>query len=176
MVVLEAQPRVGGRTLSEVSFPISHFCQFLATEGARRQSRYGRDLGCALPTPRASARSVFGRFQRVLICMSFAANELGVQTAQQYHKGKKVSAHTHVLTFTLRCVQVLDFDGRVLTYTTDIPLRLSLSTLLSLQWLFWLVDRMRKRVPLDKPHTAKHASQWDATTVADFMCARAWTK
>jgi monoamine oxidase len=81
------------------------------------------------------------------------AAELGLRTFPQYERGLKV----------------LELDGKRSTYRGSIP-SIGLLGLVELQRSIWQIDRLARRVPLDRPWAAPEARAWDARTVAD------WTK
>jgi monoamine oxidase len=77
--------------------------------------------------------------------------ELGCATFPTFHAGKKV----------------LDVGGDLATYQSSIP-AVSLLKLAELQISQWRIDALTHRVPLDAPHTARRAAQWDVTTVEQW--------
>lgn len=83
------------------------------------------------------------------------ASELGVATFPTFHRGRKV----------------LDLAGRVSTYKGTIP-SLGWLNLVLLQLGLTRLDKMTKRVPLDKPWEAADAEALDSMTV-DTWRARA---
>ena len=79
------------------------------------------------------------------------ARELGVATFPTYHQG----------------IKLLDVDGRISRYRSDIP-RLPLLDLLELQILTMRIDYMARSVPLSEPTAARRAARWDGMTVESW--------
>jgi len=77
--------------------------------------------------------------------------ELGLKRFPQFHAGTKV----------------LDVRGERRTYRGKIP-ALPLLSLLDLQRNVWRLDRLSRRVPLDRPGAAPHAAEWDALTLEEW--------
>ncbi len=121
VLVLEAQNRVGGRTLS----------QHLVGEEV--------DLGAQWIGPKQE------HITRLL-------HELAIQTFPQHSAGRKVLA----------------LGPRVSSYGGTIPTLPPLS-LLDLQLAITRLDRMARRVPLERPADAPHAQSWDAMTVEQWL-------
>ncbi len=120
--VLEAQDRVGGRTLS---VPLHQaYC----------------DLG----------GQWVGPSQKRLLAL---AEELHVETHLQYCHGNKI----------------LDLDGRSQTYTGDIPLGLSVFSLIETQCLMWQLHSLCKTVPTDFPHRSPHAQEFDSQSCQSWL-------
>src|SRR6476469_8613023 len=59
-------------------------------------------------------------------------------------------------------------DGRVRRYTGLIP-KISPLAIATIALTQLRLDRMARGVPVDAPWTAKHASEWDSRSVADWM-------
>jgi monoamine oxidase len=78
--------------------------------------------------------------------------EFGLATFPQYTRGRKVLA----------------IGGRVSTYRGTIP-SLPLLSLADLQLAITRLERLARRVPLDRPALARRAGDWDALTVADWQ-------
>lgn len=79
------------------------------------------------------------------------AGELGVATFPTFHAGEKI----------------LDRAGRVSHYSGNIP-SLPWWALLSLHRALSKLDGLTAQVPLDRPHEATQAAEWDQMTVATF--------
>ncbi|HYI00731.1 flavin monoamine oxidase family protein [Hyalangium sp.] len=73
---------------------------------------------------------------------------LGLRRFPQFHHGTKV----------------LELRGERRTYRGKVP-ALPLLSLLDLQRNIWRLDRLARRVPRDRPHTAPKAAEWDALTL-----------
>lgn len=84
--------------------------------------------------------------------MAALARELQCATFPTWSSGKKM----------------LDVDGKVSTYAGTIP-RLSPVDLLCLQYGLTRAERMRKRIPRDRPFLAEDARALDATTLAAWQ-------
>ncbi len=80
------------------------------------------------------------------------AAELGIETFPQYAQGKKV----------------LDFDGERRTYSGLLP-KIPLLALAELGLSIQRLERMARKVPLDRPASAEGAAELDAVTVADWL-------
>lgn len=80
--------------------------------------------------------------------VSALAEELGLHTFPQHHRGTKV----------------VDLHGQRSTYEGRIP-SLSWLTLIETEIGMRRLDAMARRVPLDDPSRADRATEWDATTV-----------
>ncbi len=78
--------------------------------------------------------------------------ELGLTPFPQWSQGRKL----------------LEIGGRARAYRHTIP-SLPLVSLLDLQWTITRLERLSRRVPLDRPATAKQARRWDHLTVADWQ-------
>jgi monoamine oxidase len=78
-------------------------------------------------------------------------DELGLKRFPQFHAGTKV----------------LDVRGERRTYRGKIP-ALPLLSLLDLQRNVWRLDRLSRRVPLDRPGEAPQATEWDALTLEEW--------
>jgi monoamine oxidase len=76
------------------------------------------------------------------------AGEAGARTFTQFTHGRKL----------------MSLDGRIASFAGGIP-SLPLLSLLSLQRLFGRLDGLSQQVPLDAPHTAARAAEWDGVTV-----------
>lgn len=76
------------------------------------------------------------------------ADELGVQRFRQFDTGRKA----------------MSIDGDISPYKHTIP-SLPIWSLADLQWVIMKVDRLSKKVPLERPFAAKKAREWDAMTV-----------
>jgi monoamine oxidase len=76
------------------------------------------------------------------------ADELGVERFTQFDTGRKS----------------MSIGGEISTYKHTIP-SLPIWSLVDLQWVIMKVDRLAKKVPLDRPFSAKKAREWDAMTV-----------
>ena len=81
------------------------------------------------------------------------ADALGVRSHAQHYTGKRI----------------IDLNGVIGTYTTDIPTSVGLLGLLDLQLAMWRLDYYTSCVPADAPHTAARAKEWDAITCAAAM-------
>ncbi|HEU4537785.1 MAG TPA: FAD-dependent oxidoreductase, partial [Polyangiaceae bacterium] len=79
------------------------------------------------------------------------AAELGLVTFPQHERGRKV----------------LELGGKRSTYGGGLP-SIGLLGLAQLQRSIWHLDRLARRVPLDRPWGAPEARAWDARTVADW--------
>ncbi|MDP6933608.1 MAG: FAD-dependent oxidoreductase, partial [Myxococcota bacterium] len=77
------------------------------------------------------------------------AEELGIETFPTWNEGTKV----------------IEIDGRVSTYESDIP-SLSWVNLAELQLTLTRLNRMSRRVNLDAPHLTPGAERLDQDTVA----------
>lgn len=86
--------------------------------------------------------------------------ELGIGLCPQYHTGRKL----------------LEQDGRVMAYRTDIPSPLGVLGLLDLQVLLWRIDWYRKQVPREHPHLCPRAQEWDGETAQSALQRLAWTR
>lgn len=78
--------------------------------------------------------------------------ELGLTTFPQWSQGRKL----------------LDIGGRARAYRHTIP-ALPLVSLLDLQWAITQLERLSRRVPLDRPAAAPYARHWDRLTVAEWQ-------
>lgn len=78
--------------------------------------------------------------------------ELEIATFDQYADGRKILA----------------FGDDISQYKGTIP-SLPLRSLIDLQWAITRLDWMSRRVPLDRPATARHADAWDAINVAQWI-------
>ncbi len=78
-------------------------------------------------------------------------DKLGLRRFPQFHHGTKV----------------LDVRGQRRTYRGRVP-SLPLLSLLDLQRNVWRLDRLARRVPLERPAAAPRAAQWDAMTVEEW--------
>jgi monoamine oxidase len=81
------------------------------------------------------------------------ARELGVSRTSQYASGKKILA----------------LGSRVRTYAGQIP-PVPLPALLDLQLGIVRLERLARRVPLDRPSAAAGAAEWDSCTIEDWLC------
>lgn len=88
--------------------------------------------------------------------ISRIAQQCGVTTQPQWHTGTKL----------------LDLDGVISTYTTDIP-SLSYLGLLDLQLLLWTVDRARRSVPVTAAEDCERAMEWDAISCHSWVVGTA---
>jgi monoamine oxidase len=82
------------------------------------------------------------------------ASQLGMNTFPTWDTGRKV----------------LDLNGKVLTYSGDIP-RLSMAALAVLQTTIYRLNAMSRAVPGGRPQDAAKAEEWDRQTVAAW-CER----
>jgi monoamine oxidase len=80
------------------------------------------------------------------------ADELGVQTFPQHHRGKKR----------------LDRDGTVQSFAGFLP-RLPLLALGELGLRLHTLERLARQVPLDSPLSAARAAEWDRLTLAGWL-------
>jgi monoamine oxidase len=87
------------------------------------------------------------------------AGELGVATFPTFHQGTKL----------------LDLDGRVSTYSGDIP-SLPPHALADLQKGLWALAAAARLVPLDAPERARGARRLDATSVETMKRRLLWTR
>jgi monoamine oxidase len=87
------------------------------------------------------------------------ARELGVSRTSQYASGRKIFA----------------LGGRLRTYAGHIP-PLSLPALLDLQLGIMRLERLARRVPLDRPYAADGAAEWDQCTIEDWLRRRVRTR
>jgi monoamine oxidase len=78
-------------------------------------------------------------------------DELGLKRFAQFHHGTKV----------------LDLRGGRRTYRGQVP-SLPLLSLLDLQRTIWRLDGLARRVPLERPHAAPKAAEWDALSLEDW--------
>jgi monoamine oxidase len=76
------------------------------------------------------------------------ARDLDVRMFPTHHAGKKV----------------LDLDGTMVTYESDIP-AVSWIKLIDLQQAQWRINAKARQVPLHAPYAAPAAAAWDRTTV-----------
>ena len=74
--------------------------------------------------------------------------ELGLKRFSQFHHGTKV----------------LDVRGERRTYRGKVP-AIPLLSLLDLQRNIWRLDGLARRVPLERPHAAAKAAEWDMLTL-----------
>ncbi|MDY7232207.1 flavin monoamine oxidase family protein [Hyalangium rubrum] len=79
------------------------------------------------------------------------ADELGLKRFPQFHHGTKV----------------LDIRGERRTYRGKVP-SLPLLSLLDLQRSVWKLDRLARQVPLEAPHAAPKAAEWDALSLEEW--------
>jgi len=86
-----------------------------------------------------------GPHQRHVLRM---VEELGLKRFSQFHHGTKI----------------LDLRGERRTYRGKVP-ALPLLSLLDLQRNIWRLDGLARRVPLERPHAAPKAAEWDALTL-----------
>jgi hypothetical protein len=84
---------------------------------------------------------------------------LGLDTYAQYHQGTKL----------------LDLDGQLRTFESDIPTCIGVLGLLDLQLLMWRADRLRRAVPLEDPMQCARAAEFDAMTCATWILDNTWT-
>jgi monoamine oxidase len=77
--------------------------------------------------------------------------ELGLKRFSQFHHGTKL----------------LELRGERRTYRGQVP-ALPLLGLLDLQRIIWRLDGLARRVPLEAPHAAPKAAEWDALTLEDW--------
>ncbi len=77
--------------------------------------------------------------------------ELGLKRFAQFHHGTKV----------------LELRGERRTYRGKVP-ALPLLSLLDLQRNVWRLDRLARRVPLERPDLAPQAAAWDALTLEEW--------
>jgi monoamine oxidase len=87
------------------------------------------------------------------------ARELGVRTVRQYGAGKKILA----------------LGGHTRSYRGHIP-PLPLLNLVDLQVARLGLDRLSRQVPIDRPHSALRAAEWDSWTVEDWLRRRVHTR
>lgn len=79
-------------------------------------------------------------------------HELGLETFNQWSEGRKVMA----------------FGDTLSSYSGAIP-ALPMLSLLDLQWAITRLERLSRRVPLDRPMDAPRAAEWDRITVEAWM-------
>eukprot|EP01104_Vermistella_antarctica_P012138 TRINITY_DN3464_c0_g1_i1.p1 TRINITY_DN3464_c0_g1~~TRINITY_DN3464_c0_g1_i1.p1 ORF type:complete len:556 (-),score=82.27 TRINITY_DN3464_c0_g1_i1:71-1738(-) len=86
---------------------------------------------------------------------------LGVEVYPQYDSGLKVMLNAAT--------------GAIKTYGGSIP-NLSWASLIELQLrVVWTINRLRKEVPVDDPHKAPRAREWDAISLQQWMNETLWT-
>ncbi|MFM7200149.1 MAG: flavin monoamine oxidase family protein [Myxococcota bacterium] len=71
--------------------------------------------------------------------------------------------------------KVLEVEGQISTYKSDIP-SLPILSLLELQWLISRINRMSQQVPLDAPYQASHARAWDGISVEGWKQNHVYTR
>jgi monoamine oxidase len=100
--------------------------------------------------------------------------DLGAQwLGDQHHLAHALAAELGVVTFEQHATgkKLLDRgDGHLRTYSGFLP-RVSFGALAELGLALWRLERMAKRVPLDRPHAARRAAEWDAQSVGDWLDA-----
>jgi len=85
-------------------------------------------------------------------------SDLSLETHKQHYQGKRI----------------LDFDGRMMTYTTDLPRPMGILGVIDLQILLWRIEYIRKQVPPDAPEKCSKAYQWDSVSCAHIISQ--WAK
>lgn len=85
--------------------------------------------------------------------------ELGVEIFPQHQEGKKI----------------LEFDGEVRTYSGLLP-RIPMLALAELGLSIQKLERMARKVPLDRPMSAEGAAELDARSVADWLARNVRTR
>jgi monoamine oxidase len=71
-------------------------------------------------------------------------------------------------------LKVLELNGRVGTYRSDIPNNVNIIGLLQLQYVIWRINRMSRTVPLKNPRNCKNAAYWDSITVYTWIHENIW--
>lgn len=87
------------------------------------------------------------------------ASELGLSTYRQHVAGQNV----------------LHLGGKRRLLRGTIP-RVDPASLAAVGWTWLRLDQLAKEVPLDAPWRAKHAAEWDATTLESFLRTNAKTE
>lgn len=87
------------------------------------------------------------------------ASELGLTTYRQHVAGQNV----------------LHLGGKRRLFRGTVP-RVDPASLAAIGWAWLRLDQLAKEVPLDAPWRAKHAEEWDATTLDTWLRANARTE
>lgn len=86
------------------------------------------------------------------------AKECGINWYNTYNEGKNI----------------LDLNKTIRTYTGLIP-KMDVLSLINIDYVLKKLDRMAKRIPLDKPWLAPQAKTWDSLTLEAFVRKHCYT-
>jgi monoamine oxidase len=71
-------------------------------------------------------------------------------------------------------IKILELNGNVSTYPSDIPNNINIIGLIQLQYVMWRINRMARTVPLKNPRNCPNGVYWDSITVYTWMHENIW--
>jgi monoamine oxidase len=87
------------------------------------------------------------------------ATEHGISWYATYNEGKNI----------------LDLNKKIGSYTGLIP-KMDVVSLVNIDYVLKKLERMAKRIPIDKPWTTQASARWDSLTLEAFVRKHCWTK